>query len=129
MKSFFAVKIGRTDCANLITAFLYLFIYRYIHTSFLVPVWGYFGYYNNTYTVYEVSVTNLIALFPILFYSVKKVASNFISVMIYALVYLPTVITILYHFTDYLSVIGYQFAYMCAMILFFLVDKFSNIRL
>lgn len=126
MKSFFAVKIGRTDCANLITAFLYLFIYRYIHTSFLVPVWGYFGYYNNTYTFYEVSVTNLIALFPILFYSVKKVASNFISVMIYSLVYLPTVITIQYHFTDYLSVIGYQFAYMCAMILFFLVDKFSN---
>lgn len=126
MRNLFSKKIGRTDFVNFITAALYIFIYRYIHTEFLVPVWGYFGYYNHTCTLYEIPLTDLIVLFPIFFYSVKKVASNFISIMIYALVYLPTVITIQYYFIDYMAVIGYQLAFMFAMILFFKADKYVN---
>ena len=41
MRNLFSKKIGRTDFVNFITAALYIFIYRYIHTEFLVPVWGY----------------------------------------------------------------------------------------
>ena len=40
-------RIFRTDYVSLVTAILYVFIFRFIYTDYLVPLWGYFGYYNN----------------------------------------------------------------------------------
>lgn len=117
-------KILRTDLLNFTTSIIYVFLYRYIHIHFLVHYFAYFGYCDNTQTIYEQPLTNFIAVFPILFYSGKCNVSNFVSILIYILVYVPTVVTIQYYFDDYQGVIPYQLLFMFALILFFLSEKF-----
>ena len=110
---------------NLLTAVIYVFLYRYIHIHYLVYYFSYFGYYDNTNTSYELILTDAIAIFPIFFYSGKEKASNFISILIYILIYIPTVITIQYYFVDYWEMIPYQLTFMFASILFFISEKFT----
>lgn len=115
-------RIGRTDCISLVTAILYVFIFRYIYTDYLVPLWGYFGYYNNNSGSVEIIISNIFAVLPILFYSNKKVISNLISILIYILVYLPTIIMLQYYYTDFQLAIKYQLVFLVGMTLFFLSD-------
>lgn len=115
----------RTSYLNFTTSIVYVLLYRCIHIHFLMYYFHYFGYCDNTLTSYEQSLTNLIAIFPILFYSGEKKISNFVSILIYILVYVPTVVTIQYYFHDYPPTISYQLLFMFAIILFFLSEKFK----
>ena len=76
-------RIFRTDYVSLVTAILYVFIFRFIYTDYLVPLWGYFGYYNNNSDGIRIITSNIFAVLPILCYSNKKVISNLISIFIY----------------------------------------------
>lgn len=66
-------RIFRTDYVSLVTAILYVFIFRFIYTDYLVPLWGYFGYYNNNSDGIRIITSNIFAVLPILCYSNKKV--------------------------------------------------------
>ena len=74
-------RIFRTDYVSLVTAILYVFIFRFIYTDYLVPLWGYFGYYNNNSDGIRIITSNIFAVLPILCYSNKKVISNLISIL------------------------------------------------
>ena len=115
-------RIFRTDYVSLVTAILYVFIFRFIYTDYLVPLWGYFGYYNNNSDGIRIITSNIFAVLPILCYSNKKVISNLISILIYILVYLPTIIMIQYYFVDFQLAIKYQLVFLLGMTLFFLSD-------
>ena len=115
-------RIFRTDYVSLVTAILYVFIFRFIYTDYLVPLWGYFGYYNNNSDSIRIITSNIFAVLPILCYSNKKVISNLISILIYILVYLPTIIMIQYYFVDFQLAIKYQLVFLLGMTLFFLSD-------
>lgn len=122
----FFIKIVRTDFISFITAILYVFIFRYIYSDYLTSLWGYYGYCDNNNNTFEVLFSNVIAVFPILYYSNKKKLSNFISIFLYVLIYLPTILMLQYYFTNFLLVIKYQIILLVSMVLFFLSDISYN---
>lgn len=63
-------------------------------------------------------------LFPVFFYSSRKSASNFLSVAIYSLVYISTVIALQSYFASYVRALPYQIVIMLSMILLFQADRF-----
>lgn len=112
--------------SNWVSAILFIELYRFLHIHYLVAYFGYMGYENCQSSWGAVLITNLLAFFPILCYSTKAIASNFISILIYVLIYVPTVVTLQYKFIDYLYVFPYQMAFLFSMVSFFLCVKVGD---
>ncbi len=119
-------KIIRTNLLSIITACVNIALFRYAYTSYLVPVWGYMGFQNNGTTLTQSAIVNLIVIFPILFYSTRKVISNFISVLLYCFAYVPIVIALDYYYADIFSVLPYYISLAFGMTLFFLSDSIKE---
>lgn len=100
---------------NVFTAIIYIFVYRRVHVDLLVP---YFSYTENNTSIGSIWFTNILMFVPILFYRARQKLSDFLSIMTYTLIFVPSMVSMQYHFTDSYD-IPYQLAYTAAMIFFF----------
>ena len=108
---------------SIITAILYIFVFRRVYEDCLVAVYGYYGYRLDNTDIAAQWITNFLAFFPIIFYQPKQKVSDFISIVIYVIVYVPTLISLQCYYPDYSFSVKYQIAYLFAMCLFFLSSK------
>ena len=90
--------------------------YLTIYQSYSYP------YEVNNNSAYSIWITNLLAFAPILLYRGKKI-SEIITLFLYIMVYVPTLIGLQYYYKDYSFVIPFQFAYFFAITLFFLSSR------
>lgn len=121
--------IRKTVCLNLVFGTAYILLFREIYTNYLVPTMGYLGYEMNNTSVSDIILCDLLCLFPLFFYRVEKIVSNFISIMVYIFMYVPAQIGIQY-FWGCGQYLGYMLAFFAGMILFFKAsnNKISNKR-
>jgi len=105
---------------NIITAVLFIVVFRQAYENCLFPVFEYYGYkLENTEYVAEL-LTNILAFLPILFFKPQnRDVSDFLGILIYVMIYVPTLIGIQYYYVSYSTAIPYQLAYLFAMCLFF----------
>ncbi len=106
---------------------IFVISYHFIHTQYLVPMWNYLGYNLRPLNIYEITLTYVMAILPIFFYSGIRKVSSFLAIVIYLMAYVPIIMTL--HNTiqfSYSQIFEYQFVLMLSMITLFVVDKFSN---
>lgn len=109
---------------NIVFGIIYILLFRGIYTDYLVPVMGYQGYEFNYTGKYDVLFCNILCIIPLFFYNVERKLSNFISIMIYLFMYVPTQIAIQY-FWGVSYHIDYMIAFFLGIILFFLSSRSS----
>lgn len=104
---------------NVICAIIYTLVFRDIYRDYLTPVWGYMGYQVNNTALNDILIANFLCVFPIFFFKVDKIISNFISIILYIMVHVPSVIALqyYYHMNDGLI---YELLFTVAMIMFFM---------
>lgn len=119
------MKIVQCNKVNFLTAIFYVLLYRFIHVHLLVEYFESFGFFNQENTISEVLMTNILAILPICFFSSKLMASNFISILLYFFLYVPSIITLQYNFADYSVILPYQCVLCVVMMLFFLSIHFT----
>ena len=105
-----------------LSAIAYIILFRVIYVDYLVKLFEYIGFKKITDTTYEVPITDFLAFLPIIFFQAKKVPSDFIAILTYLVIHIPTVITLQYQFRDYDGIIIYQVVFTFAQILFFLAS-------
>lgn len=81
-----------------------------------------FNYTENNTSFTSIWLTNLLVFLPILFYKATQKLSDFLSIMIYTLVFVPSMISMQNHYTDNYS-LPYQIAYTVAMVMFFIAGN------
>lgn len=113
----------KVNYINYITAFLYIILYRCIYTFYLVPTWGYMGYRVNIVNDSRILITDIITFLPILFYQSRKKVSDYISIILYIFVYVPSIISLQLYYLNYTSIISYQVVFMLSMVLFFVSGR------
>ena len=104
---------------NTLTAIIYQYLFRSIYVDYLVPVWGYFGYRVENTDYLPMIATDFLAIIPIIFYNATKRISDFFSIIIYIMVYVPSITALQYYYLDYWVALPYQLAFFISMILFF----------
>ena len=119
------MRLVQCDKVNFLTAIFYILLYRFIHVHLLVEYFETFGFFYQENMISERVLTDLFALLPICFFSSKLIASNFVSILLYFFLYVPSIITLQYNFTDYYSIFPYQICLCIVMILFFLSIHFT----
>jgi len=112
---------------NLAFGCFYLWLFRCIYTGYLVPFMGYMGYELNYYSTRDILICDVLTIIPLLFYSVERKVSNFIAIMIYLFMYVPSQVSIQYTWGCKLQ-FGYMVAFFVGMILFFLASKNKKSR-
>ena len=105
---------------NALSAIVYIALFRMIYETFLHPLFGYMGYSLHVNTEYETALTDFLAFFPILLFRAKKLPSDFIAIIIYIIIYVPTIVSLQYFYKEYDSIIIYQIAFFYAQVLFFM---------
>jgi hypothetical protein len=115
----------RTLIINCITAIIYIFLFREIYTNYLAVLCSNYGYRVCSNAGYEILFTDVLLLIPILFYKAKKNPSDFISIFIYIIIYVPSLIALQYYYKDYMKAVPYQITFFFAQILFFISYKNS----
>lgn len=113
---------------NIVTSIVYIICYRLVYINYLSIYQSYaYPYAVNNNSFYSIWITNLLAFAPILLYRGKKI-SEIITLFLYIMVYVPTLIGLQYYYKDYQFVIPFQLAYFFAITLFFLAsrNKISN---
>ena len=85
---------------NMLTAIIYQCLFRSIYVDYLVPVWGYFGYRIENVNFLPMIATDLLAIIPILFYNATKRISDFFAIIIYIMVYVPSITALQYYYLD-----------------------------
>lgn len=104
---------------NAITAILYIWVFRQVYVNYLAVSHAHSAYRVENNDSLSVFITNLIAFIPILFYKARNKVSDFITIFLYVMVHVPTVVGLQYYYKDYLFVLPYQISYLFAFILFF----------
>lgn len=120
---------------NIVTAIVYIICYRLVYINYLVPYQSYgYPYQVNNNSLFSIWLTNLLTFAPILLYRGKKI-SEIITLFLYIMVYVPTLISLQYYYKDYNFVIPFQLAFFFAITLFFLASRnkisrqsFKNLR-
>ena len=112
---------------NLAFGCFYLWLFRCIYTGYLVPFMGYMGYELNYYSTRDILICDVLTIIPLLFYSVERKVSNFIAIMIYLFMYVPSQVSIQYTWGCKFQ-FGYMVAFFVGMILFFLASKNKKSR-
>lgn len=105
-------------------ALLYSILYIIIYKEYLNPVWDYAHYHLYERNLYFVIISVLISVVPILFYTGIKAISSYLSLLIYIVTYVPTIITLMFALQRSLSeIILVELTFALGMIIFFLADK------
>lgn len=108
---------------NCFTAIAYIICYRLVYINYLVIYQSYiYPYEINNNNFYSIWITNLLAFAPILLYRGKKI-SEIITLFLYIMVYVPTLIGLQYYYKDYSFVLPFQLTYFFAITLFFLASR------
>lgn len=108
---------------NIITAIIYVFVFRAAYENCLCDVYGYYGFKLENKDSFAILLSNIIAFLPILLYRPQRKVSDFIAIVIYVIVYVPTIISLQCYYRDYSFSLPYQLAYLFATCLFFLASK------
>lgn len=122
--SVFKTLAHNTRLINIAFGIIYIYLFRGIYTEYLVPTMGYMGYELNNLSPKDIAICDLLCLIPLLFYSVEVRLSNFIAIMIYIFMYVPSQIAIQY-FWGCAYHIDYMLAFFVGMILFFVASRNS----
>ena len=104
---------------NTVTAILYIWVFRQVYVNYLAVSHAHYAYRVENNQPLAVFITNLIAFIPILFYKAENKVSDFITIFLYVMVHVPTVIGLQYYYKDYLFVLPYQLSYLFAFIIFY----------
>jgi hypothetical protein len=118
------IKLFFRKAKNIIMALLYSILYIIIYKEYLNPVWDYAHYHLYERNLYFVIISVLISVVPILFYTGIKAISSYLSLLIYIVTYVPTIITLMFALQRSLSeIILVELTFALGMIIFFLADK------
>jgi len=108
---------------------IYCITYILSYVFFLNPAFEYFGFVLYEKDLFFMAFSCVIAVIPIIFYRGYKSISSTISVFIYILVYVPTILTFALGLNvSIFRIIEIQFLFCSMMCLFFIADRFVFIR-
>ena len=109
---------------NILTAIIYIILFRRVYVDCLYGVFDYYGFKLENTSFGDEVITNILSFLPILLYRPNnKKASDFVAIMIYVMIYVPSLVSLQYYYTDYSFAIKYQLVYLVGMCLFFLVSR------
>ena len=109
---------------NVITAVFYIAVFRLVYRNYLAVFHASGSYRVENNSMMGVTVTNILAFLPILLYKAEEKLSDFISIFLYVMVYVPTMIGLQYYYKDYSFTLPYQLAFLFAIILFFRAGRY-----
>ena len=113
-----------SSAVNILTAIIYIFLFRRVYEDCLYGVFDYYGFKIDNTAFGDEIITNLLSFLPILLYRPNnKKASDFVAIIIYVMIYIPSLMSLQYYYTNYTFAIKYQLVYFVGMCLFFLVSK------
>lgn len=112
-----------TYLIGILTAAVYVLVFRRVYEDCLCTVYEFYGYRLDNTDIKAQWITNILAFIPILFYKPQRKVSDFMAIVIYVIVYVPSVTAIQCYYPEYSFSIRYQLAYLFAMSLFFLSSK------
>lgn len=113
-----------SSAVNILTAIIYIILFRRVYEDCLYGVFDYYGFKLENTAFRDEVITNILSFLPILLYRPNnKKASDFVAIMIYVMIYVPSLMSLQYYYTDYSFAIKYQLVYFVGMCLFFLVSK------
>ncbi|OYP41035.1 hypothetical protein CIK90_00645, partial [Prevotella sp. P5-126] len=99
-------------------------LFREAYENCLYPVFEYYGYKLENTEFVAKFISNILAFIPILLYKPQNHnVSDFISILIYVMIYVPTLLGLQYYYVDYASALPYQLAYLLAMCVFFSASR------
>ena len=108
-----------TKAINILTTIVYIYIFRRVYVDYLYAHFDYLGYKIDNQSFPAILLTDIILFFPILFYKAREKVSDVLSIFVYVMIYVPTLISLQYYYESYSFVIPYQMLYCFAMLLFF----------
>jgi len=110
-------------CKNILVTLAFIIAFILCYTSFLNYYFDYEGFELYDKSTYFIVLSVMISLFPVCFYRGFKALSSFISLFIYVLLYVPTILTFamgsnlpIFH------ILIVQFVFMLCMCMLFLSD-------
>lgn len=113
-----------SSAVNILTAIIYIILFRRVYEDCLYGVFDYYGFKLENTAFRDEVITNILSFLPILLYRPNnKKASDFVAIIIYVMIYVPSLISLQYYYTDYGLAVKYQLVYLVGMCLFFLVSK------
>lgn len=122
------------DLRLIISVIIYVFCLNYAYINYLIPTWGYMGYFENNIISIPLSIYKyFLIIFPSLFISKTTTRiSQFFFIMLYLIIYIPTIIILTRSWIGDLSnyfqfTLSYFFAFI--IMLFFTRIKLMKISL
>jgi len=118
---FFSPKI-----INFILAFLFSYTFYRCYVEFLYTYFEYAGFPYYEKSNIFLMLTLLMCSLPVFFFNGIKYISSFISVFIFIILYIPTIITFSLGLNfGYFKIFCYEFVFFTSMILFFISDRIN----
>lgn len=117
------LKSYRFTILNSVIAIIYIALFRLVYVNYLAVWHAQYAYRVENENPLAIASTNLLAFLPILLYKAEDKISDLISIFLYVMVYVPTLIGLQYYYEDYTFVLPFQFAYLFAFVLFFLSGR------
>lgn len=112
-----------TMMINILTTIVYIYLFRRVYVDYLYGFFGFYGYRLTNQSQISTIITNILLFIPILYYKAHSKLSDVFSIVIYVLIYVPTLVALQYYYDDYSFVVPYQVLYFFALMLFFSASR------
>jgi hypothetical protein len=115
---------NKANC--IVLAGMYSILFIVIYKTYLYPIWEYTHYHLIPRNIVFIILSLFISVLPVAFYRGQKAISSYLAVIIYMIVYVPTIFTFIFALKrSILEIVSVQLCFAFGMILFFLADSFN----
>lgn len=104
---------------NVLTTILYIYLFRRVYIDYLYGYFGFYGYRLTSQSISSTIITDTLLFIPILYYKARYKISDVFAIVIYVMIYVPTLVALQYYYEDYSFVLPYQLLYFIAVISYF----------
>lgn len=112
---------------NILTAIAYILLFGRVYEDCLYGKFDYYGFKLENTDFDAKVITYFLAFLPILFFRPQnRKASDFVSIIIYVMIYVPSLISLQCYYVDYSFSVKYQLTYLIGMCLFFVASRSHN---
>lgn len=113
----------KTTMINILTTIVYIYLFRRVYIDYLYGYFGFYGYRLTNQSHISTLITDILLFIPVLYYKARYKISDVFSIIIYVMIYVPTLVALQYYYEDYSFIVPYQVLYAFAMILFFFASS------
>lgn len=121
--SLFKSEKKMTLMINILTTIVYIYLFRRVYIDYLYGYFGFYGYRLTNQSHISTLITDILLFIPVLYYKARYKISDVFSIIIYVMIYVPTLVALQYYYEDYSFIVPYQVLYAFAMILFFFASS------